>query len=288
MSVFIHVNLCPIIYSMPSIISSLQNPKIKHAVKLRERKHREAEGVLLIEGADELQLALKAGIQPLTVFHCPELNRSTFHPSAGSGQATSRFTKNTELIEVTHPVFEKLAYRENPDGWLAIAPAPQWVLSGLRLRQPPLLLVAEAVEKPGNLGAMLRTADAAGVDALLVCDPATDLGNPNVIRASRGALFTVPVAQATTAETLSWLKAQHIQIVAATPSATLPYTQADLHGPVAIAVGAEDEGLSQEFLRQADIQVQIPMVGRVNSLNVAASAALLLYEAVRQRQSSEQ
>jgi len=260
---------------MPSIISSLQNPKIKYAVKLRERKRREAEGVLLIEGVDELQLALKAGLQPRTVFHCPELNRSTLN--------VSRFTPPTELIEVSRPVFEKLAYRENPDGWLAIAPAPEWKLSALTLRQPPLLLVAEAVEKPGNLGAMLRTADAAGVDALLVCDPATDLGNPNVIRASRGALFTVPTAQASTAEILAWLKAHQIKIVAATPSAAANYTTVDLRGPAAIAVGAEDEGLSAEFLQQADVQVRIPMVGRVNSLNVSTSAALLLYEAVRQR-----
>lgn len=262
---------------MPSHIFSAQNAKVKHIVKLRERRHREAEGVLLIEGASELALALKAGLQPITIFHCPELERAPF--------PTARFAKETEFIEVTRPVFEKMAYRENPDGWLAIAPTPNWSLSGLHLRQPPLLLVAEAVEKPGNLGAMLRTADAAGVDALLMCDPATDLGNPNVIRASRGALFTVPVAQATTAETLTWLKAQHIPIVAATPSATLLHTQANLRGPVAIAVGAEDEGLSQEFLQHADTQVRIPMVGQVNSLNVSASAALLLYEAVRQRNS---
>lgn len=262
---------------MSTHIFSVQNPKVKHIVKLRERRHREAEGVLLIEGADELALALRAGLQPFTIFHCPELGRSPF--------STTHFAKETELIEVTRPVFEKMAYRENPDGWLAIAPTPNWSLSGLQLHQSPLLLVAEAVEKPGNLGAMLRTADAAGVDALLVCDPATDLGNPNIIRASRGALFTVPVAQATTAETLTWLKAQHILIVAATPSATLRHTQANLCGPVAIAVGAEDEGLSEEFLRQADMQVRIPMVGRVNSLNVSTSAALLLYEAMRQRNS---
>jgi TrmH family RNA methyltransferase len=259
---------------MTAHILSAQNPKIKQIIKLRERRHREAAGVLLIEGAAELQLAVASGVQPATVFHCEELNGPPLI-----------FPAATQIITVARAAFEKIAYRENPDGWLAIAPTPNWSLSGLQLRQPPLLLVAEAVEKPGNLGAMLRTADAAGVDALLVCDPATDLGNPNVIRASRGALFTVPVAQASTAETLNWLKRQHIQIVAATPSATANYTAVDMRGPVAIAVGAEDDGLSAEFLQQADVQVRIPMVGRVNSLNVSTSAALLLYEAVRQRSS---
>jgi TrmH family RNA methyltransferase len=145
------------------------------------------------------------------------------------------------------------------------------------------VLVVEGVEKPGNLGAMLRTADAAGVDALIVCDPATDLGNPNVVRASRGSLFTVPVALAESTAALDRLKSLRIQTVAATPGATLSYTAVDLRGPVAIVVGAEDTGLSDEWLRRADVQVRIPMAGKVNSLNVAASAALLLYEAVRQR-----
>jgi TrmH family RNA methyltransferase len=231
--------------------------------------------LLLIEGGDELALALAAGLRPRTVIICPELHRSP--------RLRLQLPPETELIEVTRPVFEKLAYRENPDGWLAIAPAPRRSLSGLRLRQPPLLLVAEAVEKPGNLGAMLRTADAAGVDALIVCDPATDLANPNVVRASRGALFTVPVAQAGNTETLNWLRSLAVKIVAATPQGTLAYTNADLRGPVAIVVGAEDTGLSAEWLAAADLQVRIPMTGKVNSLNVATSAALLVYEAVRQR-----
>lgn len=230
---------------------------------------------MLIEGGEELALALAAGVQPHTVLVCSELHR---HPPP-----SLQLPSETELIEVTRPVFEKLAYRENPDGWLAVAPALHRTLADLPLRQPPLVLVAEAVEKPGNLGAMLRTADAAGVDALIVCDPATDLANPNVVRASRGALFTVPVAQAGNAETLMWLKAQKVGVVAATPQAELAYTDADLRGPVALVVGAEDSGLSAEWLAATDLQVRIPMVGKVNSLNVATSAALLLYEAVRQR-----
>lgn len=234
---------------------------------------------MVIEGADELALALAAGVQPITVFHCPEFNRSRL--------PLSHFTPPTEVIEVSRAVFEKIAYRENPDGWLAIAPALRRGLAELddlvSRAYNALLLVVAGVEKPGNLGAMLRTADAAGVTGLIVCDAATDLGNPNVVRASRGALFTVPVAQAASTETLNWLKSHKIQIVAATPGASANYTEVDLRGPVAIAVGAEDEGLSDEWLRHAAVQVRIPMAGKVNSLNVSASAALLLYEAVRQR-----
>jgi TrmH family RNA methyltransferase len=230
---------------------------------------------MLIEGSEELALALAAGVQPRTVLVCPELQRHS--------PLSLQLPPEAELIEVTRPVFEKLAYRENPDGWLAVAPAPRRTLADLSLRQPPLVLVAEAVEKPGNLGAMLRTADAAGVDALIVCDPATDLANPNVVRASRGALFTVPVAQAGSTETLKWLKGLKVGIVAATPQARMAYTDADLSGPVAIVVGAEDAGLSAEWLAAADLQVRIPMAGKVNSLNVATAAALLVYEAVRQR-----
>lgn len=261
------------------MITSLQNPLVKRVVRLRDRKHREAEGVMLIEGGNELALALTGGVQPVTVFHCPELSRSTLHPP--------RLMPSTEIIEVSRAVFEKIAYRENPDGWLAIAPALRRGLAVLddivSRASNALLLVVVGVEKPGNLGAMLRTADAAGVDALIVCDPATDLGNPNVVRASRGTLFTVPVAQAMSTETLNWLQALNTRIVAGTPNASTNYTDVDLRGPVAIAMGAEDEGLSDEWLRHADVQVRIPMVGKVNSLNVSASAALLLYEAVRQR-----
>jgi TrmH family RNA methyltransferase len=266
---------------MPPIITSPQNPKIKRAVKLRDRKRREAEGVMLIEGGDELALALAGGVRFQTVFVCPALIRK----SVGNLHVEAIRRSSAEVIEVSASVFAKMAYRENPDGWLALAPAPRRSLADLKWApsRTPLLLVCEAVEKPGNLGAMLRTADAAGVDALIVCDPATDLGNPNVVRASRGALFTVPTAQAGSAETLNWLRALRIGIVAATPQAALIYTDANLRGPVAIAVGAEDEGLSETWLKHADLAVRIPMAGNVNSLNVSASAALLLYEAVRQR-----
>ena len=183
------------------------------------------------------------------------------------------------------PVFKKIAYRDNPDGCLAVLPAPRRRLDDLVAGDRPLLVVAEAVEKPGNLGALLRSADAAGATGVIVCDPTTDLNNPNVVRSSRGTLFTVPLAEASTAEALAWLRARQIAIVAATPQAQLIYTEADLRGPLAIAVGAEDDGLTPAWLDQADLTVRIPIFGQVNSLNVATAASLILYEAVRQRQS---
>ncbi len=264
------------------LITSPHNPRVRAAQRLQDRRQRAAAGQMLIEGADELALALAAGIQPVTVFTCPELHR------AAAAALTAQLPARTEQHTVAPPVFAKLAYRENPDGWLAVVPLPAWSLTDLeaRLSPAPLLLICEAVEKPGNLGAMLRTADAAGADALIVCDPATDLSNPNVVRASRGTLFTLPVAQAGSAETQAWLRAHAITLVAATPQAARAYTDVDLTGGVAIVVGAEADGLSPRWLTPASLTVRIPMAGRVNSLNVATSAALLLYEAVRQRRAA--
>ena len=260
-------------------ITSQQNPRIKHVVRLRERRQRDRDGLMLVEGREELSLALASGARPQALFYCPAF--------FGAGDQPALLTRAREagadLVEVSAPVFEKLAYREHPDGWLAVVPTPRRRLADLSLGPTPLLVAAEAVEKPGNLGAILRTADAAGVEGLIVCNPATDVGNPNVVRSSKGTFFTVPVVEAESAEALAWLRERGIALVATTPQAGLIYTQADLRGPVAIAVGTEDEGLSRAWLAQADVAVRIPMAGRVNSLNVATAAALLLYEAVRQR-----
>lgn len=260
-------------------VTSVHNPRLRAAQRLQERRHRQAEGLTLVEGAAEIALALAAGVQPQEVFICPELVRPE---TAGLRE---RLPAGTPVLEVGPAAFAKLAYREGPDGWLAVTALPGGPLSALPLPagRPALVLVCEAVEKPGNLGAILRTADAAGADGLIVCGPATDLGNPNVIRASRGAVFSVPVALASADEALAWLRGRGLRLAAATPQAELAYTAADLRGPVAIAVGAEDRGLSALWLQAADLAVRIPMAGRVNSLNVAASAALILYEAVRQR-----
>ena len=255
-------------------ITSLQNPRVKHIVRLRdEKRQRRADGLMLVEGYDEIQLALSAGHKPRTLLSAPELVSREIDVAQA----------DTERITVTRAVFEKICYRENPDGWLAVFPVPQDSLDGLKLSDSPLLIVAESVEKPGNLGAILRTADAAHVDALLVCDPRVDPWNPNVVRASRGAVFSVPVIECDNAAALERLRRAGIQILAATPSADVVYSDIDLRRPIAIAVGTEDVGLTDFWMSQADLKVRIPMTGRVNSLNVSVSTALIVYEAVRQR-----
>jgi RNA methyltransferase, TrmH family len=253
-------------------ITSLQNPRVKHIVKLRDdKKQRLREGLMLVEGVDELSLALEAGHSPRTILTAPELVRRQISlPEA-------------EVLTVSAAVFEKMSYRENPDGWLGVFPIPHLFLEDIKLSDPPLIVIAESVEKPGNLGAILRTADAAHVDAVLVCDPRVDAYSPNVVRASRGAVFTVPVVEMESGLALAWLQQRGIQILAATPSAEAEYTRQNLRLPLAIAVGTEDEGLSELWMNQADLRVRIPMMGKVNSLNVSIATALIVFEALRQR-----
>jgi TrmH family RNA methyltransferase len=184
---------------------------------------------------------------------------------------------------MSRPVFEKVSYREGPDGWLAVVPAVETSLAHLDLGPQPLVLACAGLEKPGNLGAILRTADAAGVTAVIAADPVTDWGNPNVVRASKGTVFSVPIASATSAEVLAWISAHGLQLVAATPDATELVTEVDLTGPTVLAVGAEQTGLPPDWLERSDVRVRIPMLGRADSLNVSASAAIITYEAVRQR-----
>jgi TrmH family RNA methyltransferase len=253
-------------------ITSLQNPRVKYVVKLRENKEqRKRDGLMLVEGYDEIKLALSAGLQSQTIFLAPDL----------ANQSMSAF--GGELLTVERKVFEKISYRENPDGWLAIFPIPVRTLQDLSLPASPLVLVTEAIEKPGNLGGILRSADAAGVDAVLVTDPRVDIHNPNVVRASRGTLFTVPTIEINNTDALAFLRQHGIQVLAAAPEAELEYARADLRGPIAVVVGTEDKGLTGFWLGQADRRIKIPMLGRVNSLNVSVAAAIILYEAVRQR-----
>jgi len=262
----------------PLLVTSSANPRLKALVALRRRRHRDETGHTLVEGHEELALALDAGVRPIALYFCPELH------APGQEELLDRVAAaGAELVRVSRPAFEKVAYRESPDGWLAVVPAVATELAGLRLGPDPLLLVCESVEKPGNLGAILRTADAAGVAAVLAADPVTDWGNPNLVRASKGTVFAVPVASAGGAEVLDWLRERGISVVAATPHTDLAYTDVDLTGPTAIAVGTEKEGLSAAWLRAAEHRVRIPMSGRANSLNVATSAAIITYEAVRQR-----
>jgi TrmH family RNA methyltransferase len=182
-------------------------------------------------------------------------------------------------------VFQKLSYRDRPDGLIAIASKNPLSLGSLKSRALPFYLIAEGIEKPGNLGTILRSSDAVKVDGVIVCDPCTDIYNPNVVRASVGTLFTQPVVEAEGEETFQWLKKQGITILAATPAADLDYTQANLNCPLAILVGTEQYGLSRRWLEGADMKVKIPMLGVADSLNVAMATTLLLYEAIRQRSS---
>jgi len=272
-------------------IASPQNPRVKHIVKLRDdKKTRKEDGLMLVEGFDEIQLAVSAGYKPQTLLSSPELaSRSISGLSAETrrvateGSVETRRVEPVETLTVSRAVFEKISYRENPDGWLAIFPIPHTTFDDLKLSDAPLVIVAESVEKPGNLGAIFRTADAAGVDALLLCDPRVDLWNPNVVRASRGAVFSVPVVECDNAGALEWLNRGAMRVLAATPSADEMYSDVNLREAVAIAVGTEDAGLTDFWLENADVKVKIPMMGRVNSLNVSVSTALILYEAVRQR-----
>ena len=259
-------------------ITSPANPRIKHLVALRRRRVRDDAKVTLVEGFEELQLALAAGIRPNALFYSPELGGADQPPLLT--QATER---GADVIRVTKEVFSKVAYRESPDGWLAIVPEVRAELSALRIGQNPLVLICEGVEKPGNLGAILRTADAAGVDAVIATDPVTDFGNPNVIRASKGTVFSVPVATGTSTQVMAWLSEHEIKLVATSPDAEVLLTGADLTHAAAIAVGSESSGLSADWLAFADVKVRIPMFGLADSLNVATSAAIVCYEAIRQR-----
>lgn len=261
------------------IITSKQNAKIKALANLRRRRERERDGLTLVDGFEELSCALDAGVTLQSLFYCPEL--------MGGDEQRAKLQEllktGVEAYELTRDVFEKAAYREGPDGWLAVVPAPKTGLEQLKLQDNPLILVIEAVEKPGNIGAMLRTADAAGVDAVVSVSGGTDWGNPNIIRASKGALFAVPVADAEPQQMIDWLRERHITIIASTPDTTTLYTTPDLKGGIALTVGSEKYGHSKLWLDNAATKVRIPMFGKVNSLNVATSAALLVYEAVRQR-----
>lgn len=260
-------------------LTSVSNPRVKQVVGLRRRRQRDQSGRMLVEGYEELGLALDSGVVPDTLYFCPELVRC-----AGDLATVTRVADlGSEIVQVSARVFEKMAYRESPDGWLAVVPTVRTDLGALRLPEHPLTLVCESVEKPGNLGAMLRTADAVGVAAVVAAQPVTDWGNPNVVRASKGTVFAVPVAAAGSADVLAWTRQQSMLVVAATPDTDTLFTDVDLTGPVAVAVGSEKHGLSAEWLVAADVRVRIPMFGRANSLNVATSAAIILYEALRQR-----
>lgn len=262
------------------LISSLQNPKIKQVQKLQEKPaERKKTGTMLVEGRKEVELALKAQISIQTAFFCSELiSKNDFWKLLGN-----KISKN-KIFEVTKPVFEKIAYRESSFGVVLLVDAPSFTLSHLKLSENPLLLILENVEKPGNLGAILRTADAAGIDAVMVCNPQTDLLNPNVVRSSLGCIFTTQVAVCTNEEALQFLKEKNIQILATALTASVPYTQIDFCKPTAILMGTEATGLTDFWIENASQNIIIPMRGEIDSMNVSVAAAIVVFEALRQRE----
>lgn len=269
---------------MAITIQSLQNSRIKELVKLSRRRRRDERRVTLVEGVREASRALAAGIVPQEAYICPGLMTDEAAQALGAELARLEAAGALRLFEVTPEVFAKIAYRGESGGVVLVIPYLSHTLEELARRRPTFLAVIEGVEKPGNLGAILRTADAAGVDAVIVCAGATDIHNPNVVRASLGTLFTVPVVEASSEETIAWLRQQGIRTLAATPAGEVPYTAVDMTGPVAVVLGSEAHGLSPTWLAAADARVYIPMRGMADSLNLAISAALLLYEVVRQRE----
>lgn len=263
-----------------TLITSRQNPHVKQIIRLKKRTERDETGLFLIEGYREILRATEGDITLNTLYITPEY-------FLGSNEETLINTikaQGAEIITCTKEVFSKFSYRDRPDGLMAVAKKPQQSLEKLLQKDNPLLIVAEGIEKPGNLGTILRSLDAAGGDGLLLADKGTDLYNPNVVRASIGTLFSMPSVEISSIEALQRLKENNIKIVAATPSAETLYTEADLTGPIAIAMGCEQLGLSQLFMDEADVKIKIPMLGAADSLNVAMATTLMLFEAVRQRQ----
>ncbi|UYZ61475.1 TrmH family RNA methyltransferase [Hymenobacter weizhouensis] len=271
--------------AMPDLITSPQNPRIKNLLRLQQKSsERRQQQLTIIEGLRELTIAHGAGVPLVTLLVCPELagpqRQQELRGLLGPDGAT-------EWVEVSRAVFEKVAYREGSDGVLALARPPHLRLADLKLPAAPLLLVLEAVEKPGNLGAILRTADAAQATAVIVCDPRTDLYNPNAIRSSIGCIFTVPTVATTRQELLGWCRQHGIRTYAAALSpASVPYTACNFRGPTALVMGTEADGLTPELMQACDQTIIIPMRGAIDSLNVSTATAILTFEAVRQREIS--
>ena len=261
-------------------ITSLQNSHIKNVVKLHQRKHRDRQQKLLVEGYRSILRALENGYPVETLYVCPALYFGKNEPALIEWAKAMAI----RIVEVAEQPFLKMAMRARPEGLLAVAPQVHHTLVDKTPGSNALYLIAESVEKPTNLGSMLRSADGAGVDAVIVCDACTDIFNPNVIRASVGTFFTRPTWEASSQETIAWCRQHGIMTLAATPQAQQLYTEVDMTQPLAIVVGTEQYGLSEQWLDAADKQIKLPMFGQVNSLNVAIAASLLLYEAVRQRQ----
>jgi len=261
------------------VITSLQNERVKEVIRLRDRRRRDASGRFRIEGVRELGMALEYRVTVETLFVCEALIRTR-----EEGELATCFSGlGVEMVSISEAVARKIAYRNNPQGLLAVAVQADTDLARLSRPAGGMVAILDELEKPGNLGAALRTADAGGVDALISTGEGVDFFNPNTVRASLGAVFSVPTAKGSARQAVRWCRDHRLQVVAASPSGEVLYTEADLAKPTAIVVGSEDRGLGGFWLSEADLRVRIPQRGTVNSMNASASFAVLLFEAVRQR-----
>lgn len=260
---------------MHPLITSSQNSKIKNILALEKARERKDQNLFIIEGVKELSLAVESDYKINTVFFCPEI--------ISSNDALEIVKSEKLLVPVEQTVFNKVAYRESTGGIIALAEQKQHSLENLTLHDNPLLLVLEAVEKPGNLGAILRTADAAGVDGVILCDPLADFYNPNVVRSSVGCVFTNQIASASSDETIQWLSKNHIGVFCTYLKASKPYYEIDYTRPSAIIMGTESIGLSEKWVNNSTQNIIIPMQGRIDSMNVSTAAAVVIFEALRQR-----
>lgn len=258
---------------MVEIISSAQNPKIKFLLELQQKsQERRKSGLFVVEGRREIERCINNGYEVDTLFWCPEIFGEE-EPHADGAR----------IFQVSPDIYNKVAYRGGTEGVIAEVVARQLTLEDIKLQKRALVVVMESVEKPGNVGAVLRSADAANADAVIVCDPLTDLYNPNLIRASVGAFFSVPCVACTSEQCISWLKANGIQILTAQLQDSCYYYEADMTRSTAIVMGTEATGLTDKWRKAADSHIRIPMLGCGDSLNVSVSAAILMFEAVRQR-----
>ena len=257
-----------------NIITSVQNARIKHVVALQQKSSlRREEGLFVVEGQREIEHCIACGYEV----------KELFHLTGGQTLCEANLTKGLTPCEVSPQVYEKMAYRGSTEGIIAVVRCKEHRLKDLQLPKDPLIVVLESVEKPGNLGAILRTAEAANVDAVIVCDPLTDLYNPNLIRASIGGVFCIPTAVCSSKECIAFLKEHKIRILTAQLQDSYDYYDYDMRHATAIVMGTESTGLTRQWREAADAHIRIPMLGRLDSLNVSVSAAILMYEAVRQR-----
>lgn len=265
---------------MPIVITSAQNPRIKSVIDLREKKTRDKTGLMIVDGFQEIRCALEAKAEFEEIYICRD-----FWSEQTKSLSENLIARGVECFELGKTVFPKVSFGERMEGIVAVCKKPKWELSDLKITKQSLLVIAEGIEKPGNLGAILRTCDGAGVDGLIVCSGVVDCYNPNVVRASLGTIFSVKVIEASAQEALDFLKKNNISICSTFVSAETVYTDALLKTPLAVVVGAEKDGLSSFWAKHCDLKIKIPMRGTADSLNVSAATAIVIYEALRQNTS---